>query len=103
MYSGALDAQQDAQVDGGPAGVGLAAVAALLVPRQTLDALQDGFAAHAALSRLAGRVDAAGGRRGCSVQVLRVEDTQTATLPSQIAARFAGTICHKVSSVWTSM
>lgn len=78
VYPGALDAQQDAQVDGGPAGIGLAAVAALLVPRQTLDALQDGFAAHAALSRLAGRVDAAGGRRGRSVQVLRVKDTQTA-------------------------
>lgn len=78
VYSGALDAQQDAQVDGGPAGIGLAAVAALLVPRQTLDALQDGFAAHTALSRLAGRVDAAGGRRGRSVQVLHVKDTQTA-------------------------
>lgn len=64
---GALDAQQDAQVDGGPAGVGLATVAALLIPRQTLDALQDGFPSDAALPRLAGRVDAAGGRRGCPV------------------------------------
>lgn len=77
VYSGALDAQQDAQVDGGPAGVGLAAVAALLVARETLDALQDGVAAHAALSRLAGRVDAAGGRRRRSVQVLHRAETPT--------------------------
>lgn len=51
---GALDAQQDAQVDGGPAGVSLAAVTALLVSRQTLDALQDGFPSDAALPRLTG-------------------------------------------------
>ena len=73
MDAGALDTQQDAQVDGGPAGVGLAAVAALLVPRQTLDPLQDGVAPDAALPRLAGRIDAAGGRRGRSVQMLNTK------------------------------
>ena len=70
MDAGALDAQQDAQVDGGPAGVRLAAVAALLVAGQQLDPLQDALPADAALPRLAGRIDAAGGRRGRSVQVL---------------------------------
>lgn len=54
MDAGALDAQQDAKVDGGPARVGLAAVAALLVPRQTLDPLQDGLAPGAAVPWLAG-------------------------------------------------
>lgn len=54
MDAGALDAQQDAQVDGGPARVGLTAVAALLVPRQALDALQDCLTPGAALPRLAG-------------------------------------------------
>lgn len=75
MDAGAFDTQQDAQVDGGPAGVGLAAVAALLVPRQTLDALQDGFHSDAALPRLAGRIDAAGGRRRRSVEMLDVKQT----------------------------
>lgn len=70
MDAGALDAQQDAQVDGGPAGVRLAAVAAMLVAWQQLDPLQDALPADAALPRLAGRIDAAGGRRGRSVQVL---------------------------------
>lgn len=70
--AGALDAEQDAQVDGGPAGVGLAAVAALLVPRQTLDTLQDGVAPNAALPRLTRRIDTAGGRRTSSVQMLNV-------------------------------
>lgn len=74
--AGALDAEQDAQVDWGPAGVGLAAVTALLVPRQTLDALQDGFPSDAALPRLTGRINAAGGRRGCSVQMLHITNTQ---------------------------
>lgn len=74
--AGALDAQQDAEVDGGPARVGLAAVAALLVARQTLDPLQDGLPSDAALPRLAGRVDAAGGRRSRSVQMLNMNDTQ---------------------------
>lgn len=48
----ALDAEEDAQVDGGPAGVGLAAVAAPLVSRKSLDTLQDGVASDAALPRL---------------------------------------------------
>lgn len=76
MDAGALDAQQDAQVDGGPARVGLAAVAALLVARQTLDPLQDGLPSDAAFPRLAGRVDAAGGRRSRSVQTLNTNDMQ---------------------------
>jgi len=68
----ALDTQQDAQVDRGPARVGLATVAAVLVPRLTLDPLQDGLPSHAALPRLAGRIDTAGGWRGRSVQVLKI-------------------------------
>lgn len=76
MDARALDTQQDAQVDGGPAGVGLAAVTALLVPRQTLDPLQDGFTSGAALSRLAGRINTARGWRGCSVQMLNRETHQ---------------------------
>lgn len=71
MDAGAFDTQQDAQVDGSPAGVGLTTVAALLVPRQTLDALQDGLPTHAALPGLTGKVDAAGGRRRLSVQMLK--------------------------------
>lgn len=54
MNARALDTQQDAQVDGGPARFGLAAIAAVLVPGQTLDPLQDGLAADTALPRLAG-------------------------------------------------
>lgn len=77
MDAGAFDTQQDAQVDGGPAGVGLTTVAALLVPRQTLDALQDGLPAHAALPGLTGRVDAAGGWRRCSVQMLKKQQRNT--------------------------
>ena len=69
--AGALDAEEDAQVDGGPAGVGLAAVAAMLVSRKSLDALQNGVAADAALPCLTGRINAAGGGRSRSVQVLR--------------------------------
>lgn len=78
MDAGTFDAEQDAQVDGGPAGVGLAAVAALLVSRETLDALQDGLPSDAAFPRLTGRIDAAGGRRGCSVQMLHVTHTEAA-------------------------
>ncbi len=74
--AGALDTQQDAQVDGGPARVSLAAVTALLVPRQTLDPLQDGLPPHAALPRLTGRINTAGGRRSGSVQMLNVEHTK---------------------------
>lgn len=70
MDARALDAQQDAQVDGGPARVSLAAVTALLVSRQTLDPLQDGLPSDAALPRFTGRVDAAGGRGGCPVETL---------------------------------
>lgn len=69
----ALDTQQDAQVDGGPARVGLPAVAAVLVPRLALDPLQDGLPSHAALPRLAGRIDTAGGGRGRSVQMLNTD------------------------------
>ena len=69
--AGALDAQQDSQVDGGPAGFRVAAVAALAVAGQTLDPLQDGLSAQQAVPRLAGRVDAAGGRGGGPLQTLR--------------------------------
>lgn len=72
MDARALDTQQDAKVDGGPARVGLAAVTALLVPRQTLDPLQDGLTSGAALSRLAGRINTACGWRRCSVQMLNI-------------------------------
>lgn len=67
----ALDAQKDAKVDGGPARVGLPAVAALLVSRHALDPLQDVLSSGTALARLAGRIDAADGRGGCPVQMLK--------------------------------
>lgn len=54
MDTRALDAEQDAEVDTGPAGVGLAAVTAVLVSRQGLDPLQDALSSHTALPRLTG-------------------------------------------------
>lgn len=71
MNAGALDAQQNAEVDAGPARVGLTAVAADLVSRQRLDALQDALSPDNTLPRLAGRVDAARGGRRRPVQTLR--------------------------------
>uniref|UniRef100_A0AAY4CB10 Uncharacterized protein n=1 Tax=Denticeps clupeoides TaxID=299321 RepID=A0AAY4CB10_9TELE len=47
-------------------------VTAPLVPRQGLDPLQDALPPGHALPRLAGRVDAAGGRRGGPVQARTV-------------------------------
>lgn len=52
--AGALNAEQDAEVDAGPAGVGHAAVTAALVPREGLDPVQDALPSHAALPWLAG-------------------------------------------------
>lgn len=71
VYAGALDAQQDAQVDACPAWVGLATVAAHVIPRYTLHSLQHALSPDAALSQLAGRVDAAGGGRCRPVQTLK--------------------------------
>lgn len=107
--AGALDAQQYAEVDGGPARVGLAAVAALLVARQTLDPLQDGLPSDAALPRLAGRVDAAGGWRSRSVQMLNMNDTQTKPLITALLMSlktrrsvFSDPLSHlNVVGVWT--
>lgn len=67
----ALDAEQHPEVDGGPAGSRLAAVAAKLIAGEALHPLQEALATSsgalvsplAALPGLAGRVDAAGGRR----------------------------------------
>lgn len=67
----ALDAEQHPQVDGGPAGSRLAAVAAKLIAGEALHPLQEALATSscapvspvAALPGLAGRVDAAGGGR----------------------------------------
>lgn len=80
VYSGALDAQQHPQVDGGPAGSRLAAVTAQLVAWQALDPLQETLPSSPdpplpSLSGLAGRVDAAGGGWGSPVQTLGREDT----------------------------
>lgn len=76
--AGALDAKQDAQVDGGPARVSLATVTAILVARETLDAVQNTLPPHATLPRLTGRVDTADRRRGGPVQALVVRrDTRT--------------------------
>lgn len=85
MDAGALDTQQDAQVDRCPARVGLAAVTALLVPRQTLDPLQDGFTSGAALSRLAGRINTACGWRCCSIQMLNINTQKLHPLGSSNA------------------
>lgn len=52
MNAGALDAEQDTQIDAGPAGVDLPTVTALLVSRQTQDTLQNALAPPTALSGL---------------------------------------------------
>ena len=80
----ALDAQQHAQVDRGPARLRVAAVTALAVPGQTLDPLQDGLHPDEALPRLAGRVDAAGGRGGRPLQTLRGQRETAVQGPSHI-------------------
>lgn len=75
----ALDAEQHPQVDGGPAGSRLAAVAAELIAGEALHPLQEAFATSsrtpvnplAALSGFTGRVDAAGGGRCRPVQALQ--------------------------------
>lgn len=59
MDARALDAQQDAQVDAGPAGIWLTTVTALVVPRDALDPLQDGLPFHVALPRVGSRINAA--------------------------------------------
>lgn len=66
----ALDAEQDAQVDAGPARVGLTAVAALLVSGQTEDTLQNALAPPTALSRLICWIYTADGGGGGPVQTL---------------------------------
>lgn len=67
----ALDAEQDAQVDAGPAGVGLTAVTALLVSRQTEDTLQNAIAPPTALSWLIRWIYTADGGRSGPVQTLQ--------------------------------
>lgn len=71
VYARALDAQQDAQVDAGPAWIGLTTVAARVITRHTLHPLQHTLSPDAALPRLTGRVDAAGGGRRRPVQTLK--------------------------------
>lgn len=79
VNAGALDAEQDAQIDAGPARVGLPTVTALLVSRQTQDTLQNALAPAAALSGLVCWVDTADGGRSGPVQTLQT-DTQNSTL-----------------------
>lgn len=75
----ALDAEQHSQVDGGPARGQLTTVTAQLVAWQALHPLEEAFSTSPntpisplpPLSGLAGRVDAAGGGRGCPVQTLQ--------------------------------
>ncbi len=77
VNAGALDAEQDAQIDAGPARVGLPTVTALLVSRQTQDTLQNALAP--ALSGLICWVYTADGGRSGPVQTLQA-DTQISTL-----------------------
>lgn len=71
----ALDAEQDSQVDGSPAGSRLSTVTAQIIAWQALHSLEKVFPSSPTsplrlvppLSELAGRVDAAGGGRGSSV------------------------------------
>lgn len=75
----ALYAQQDSQVDGGPAGGALPTVAAQFVAREALHPLEQALPASPGppvgpvppLAELAGGVDAAGGGRGRPVQTLQ--------------------------------
>lgn len=74
----ALDAEQHSQVDGGPARSRLATVAAQLIAWKALNPLEETLPTSPQsligplppLPRLARRVDAAGGGRGCPVQAL---------------------------------
>lgn len=79
VNAGALDAEQDAQIDAGPARLSLPTVTALLVSRQTQDTLQNALAPAAALSGLVCWVDTADGGRSGPVQTLQT-DTQNSTL-----------------------
>lgn len=89
----ALYAEEHSQVDGGPAGSRLAAVTAQLVAWQALYPLEEAFptSPHSPisplppLSGLAGRIDAAGGGRGCAVQTLQrqVDRSETEILKLQ--------------------
>ncbi len=76
VNAGALDAEQDAQIDAGPARVGLPTVTALLVSRQTQDTLQNALAPAAALSGLVCRVYTADGGRSGPVQTLQTHTKQ---------------------------
>jgi len=57
--TGALNAQENAQVDTGPARIRLTTVAALVVPRDALHSLQDGLSLHTALPGVGSRINAA--------------------------------------------
>lgn len=71
--TGALNAQQNAQVDTGPARIRLTTVTALVIPRDALHSLQDGLSLPTAIPGVGGRIDAAS-RGGCSpVQSLQGE------------------------------
>lgn len=84
---GALYAQQDSQVDGGPAGGALPTVTAQFIAREALHPLEQALPASPGppvsplppISELAGRVDAAGGGRGCPVQTLRGQAASSET------------------------
>lgn len=58
--TGALNAQQNAQVDTGPARIRLTTVTALVIPSDALHSLQDGLSFHTALPGVGSRINAAG-------------------------------------------
>lgn len=87
MDPGALYAQQDSQVDGGPAGGALPTVTAQFIAREALHPLEQALPASPGpsvssltpISELAGRVNAAGGGRGRPVQTLRGQAASSET------------------------
>lgn len=90
---GALYAQQDSQVDGGPAGGALSTIAAQFIAWEALHPLEQAFPASAGppvgplptISELAGRVDAAGGGWGCPVQTLWGQAALSETTPVRLS------------------
>ena len=83
MDAGALDAQRDAQVDAGPAGVRLAAVTAAGVAGDGQHLLQGALPLQGLLLGLAPRVQAPRGRGRPPVQLLERGGTPLSVRPSR--------------------
>lgn len=67
----ALNAQQNAQVDTGPARIRLTTVTALVIPGYALHSLQDGLSFHTALPGVGSRINAASRWGSSPVQSLQ--------------------------------